>query len=57
MSDSPIVRVELQQQRDYQFEIRFGETLPPLLGDEPAPLGQGPAPRRPSCWRRPWATA
>ena len=36
--------VELKQQQDYQFHIRFGEGLPVLLGDEPAPLGQGQGP-------------
>jgi uncharacterized OsmC-like protein len=37
---------ELAQQHDYQFEIRFGDGLAPLLSDEPAPLGagQGPSP-------------
>jgi uncharacterized OsmC-like protein len=43
MSD-PIVRVSLQQQHDYQFKIEFGGTVPPMLGDEPAPLGQGMGP-------------
>ena len=38
--------VELRQQRDFQFEIRFGDGIAPLLADEPAPLGsgQGPSP-------------
>jgi len=43
MSDQ-IERVQLRQQQDYQFHIHFGEGLPVLLGDEPAPLGQGQGP-------------
>lgn len=38
------VSVSLQQQADYRFEIRFGGGLPPLIADEPAPLGQGQGP-------------
>jgi uncharacterized OsmC-like protein len=40
----PIVRVTLKQQQDYQFKIEFGGTVPAVLGDEPAPLGQGLGP-------------
>jgi len=36
--------VQLRQQQDYQFQIHFGEGLPVLLGDEPAPLGKGQGP-------------
>ncbi len=36
--------VSLQQQADYRFEINFGETLPKLIADEPAPLGKGEGP-------------
>jgi uncharacterized OsmC-like protein len=36
--------VRLVQQQDYQFRIEFGEGLPALIGDEPAPLGQGQGP-------------
>ena len=45
MSES-IVRITLRQQQDYQFQVDFGEGIPPLLADEPAPLGtgQGPSP-------------
>jgi len=45
MSDS-VVSVELQQQQDYRFEVHFGGMVPPLLADEPPPLGhaQGPSP-------------
>ena len=39
-----IERVQLRQQQDYQFHIHFGEGLPVLLGDEPAPLGKGQGP-------------
>ena len=40
------VTVQLIQRQDYQFENRFGEPVPPLLTDEPAPLGaaSGPSP-------------
>jgi uncharacterized OsmC-like protein len=43
---SSMVRVELTQQQDYRFDIHFGEGIPVLVGDEPAPLGsgQGPSP-------------
>jgi organic hydroperoxide reductase OsmC/OhrA len=44
MSDNTLTTVELQQQSDYQFQIHFGATIPPLLGDEPPPLGQGAGP-------------
>ena len=43
MSDQ-IERVQLRQQQDYQFHIHFGEGLPVLMGDEPAPLGKGQGP-------------
>lgn len=43
MSDSTVT-VELLQQQDYRFEISFGEGVPPLIGDEPAPLGSGAGP-------------
>lgn len=36
--------VQLRQQQDYQFQIHFGEGLPALMGDEPAPLGKGQGP-------------
>ncbi|MBN9428914.1 MAG: OsmC family protein [Burkholderiales bacterium] len=41
-----LVTVELTQQQDYRFEARFGEAVPPLICDEPPPLGsgQGPSP-------------
>ena len=43
MAQSPVT-VTLQQQADYQFAIHFGEGQPPLLADEPPPLGQGLGP-------------
>lgn len=36
--------VSLQQQADFRFEIRFGDDIPALIADEPAPLGQGAGP-------------
>ncbi len=40
------VTLRFAQRRDYQFDVAFGEGVPPLLCDEPLPLGQsaGPAP-------------
>lgn len=40
------VHIQLRQRQDYQFEVQFGDQVPPLLADEPAPLGsgQGPSP-------------
>lgn len=40
------VSVTLHQQQDYRFEIRFDDTMPVLVCDEPPPLGsgQGPSP-------------
>ena len=38
------ITVVLTQQHDYQFSIDFGAGVPTLLGDEPAPLGQGLGP-------------
>jgi uncharacterized OsmC-like protein len=45
MADDAI-RVRLTQRNDYQFEARFADGAPPLLSDEPAPMGQsaGPSP-------------
>jgi uncharacterized OsmC-like protein len=39
-----LVRVELSQQQDYRFAVRFGGTVPELVADEPAPLGSGAGP-------------
>lgn len=38
------VSVSLKQQADYRFEIHFGDNIPALIADEPAPLGQGEGP-------------
>lgn len=39
-----IQSVRLMQRQDYQFDVHFGGNVPPLLADEPAPLGQGVGP-------------
>jgi uncharacterized OsmC-like protein len=38
------ITVQLQQRQDFQFDIRFSDSMPALLSDEPAPLGQGRGP-------------
>ena len=38
------VSVSLTQQADYRFEIHFGDNIPALIADEPAPLGKGEGP-------------
>lgn len=38
------VSVSLRQQADYRFEIHFGDNIPGLIADEPAPLGKGAGP-------------
>jgi uncharacterized OsmC-like protein len=43
MSDNTI-RVELLQQQDYAFDVRFGGTVTDLRTDEPEPLGRGSGP-------------
>lgn len=43
MSEKTIT-VHLQQDKDYRFDVRFSETIPPLKTDEPAPLGTGLGP-------------
>ena len=44
MSESQQFSFTLEQQEDYAFLIRFDHELPPLLTDEPAPLGKGAGP-------------
>jgi len=44
MSESTEFSFSLEQQEDYAFLIRFDNDIPPLLVDEPAPLGQGAGP-------------
>ena len=39
-----IIRVELSQRNDYRFDIAFGDDVPMLTSDEPAPLGAGLGP-------------
>lgn len=43
MNESPIT-VELIQQQDYRFDMHFGDGIPVVFGDEPAPLGTGRGP-------------
>jgi uncharacterized OsmC-like protein len=38
------ITVELVQQSDYRFGVRFGNGMPELVADEPAPLGTGMGP-------------
>lgn len=40
------VQITLRQQKDYRFDVDFGDGIPVLTADEPAPLGsgQGPSP-------------
>ena len=38
------ITVELRQISKFQFMIEFDETIPKLLTDEPAPLGEGKGP-------------
>lgn len=38
------IRVELAQQQDYRFAVRFGGAAPELVADEPPPLGTGTGP-------------
>jgi uncharacterized OsmC-like protein len=38
------IRVELSQRNDYRFDIGFGDAIPALTSDEPAPLGTGLGP-------------
>ncbi len=48
MSDQHQFSFTLEQQDDFAFLIRFDKDLPPLLTDEPPPLGKdsGPNPAR-----------
>jgi uncharacterized OsmC-like protein len=41
---SHTVNITVTQQNNYQFLVDFGSALPPLLADEPAPLGAGASP-------------
>ena len=44
MSENIEFSFSLEQQEDFAFLIRFDNGLPPLLADEPAPLGKGAGP-------------
>ena len=44
MSTTTPASVRLTQQRDFQFEVDFGAGMPPLLADEPSPMGAGVGP-------------
>jgi uncharacterized OsmC-like protein len=48
MSDTQQFSFTLEQQDDFAFLIRFDQSIPPLLTDEPEPLGKnsGPNPSR-----------
>ena len=48
MSDTQQFSFTLEQQEDFAFLIRFDQDIPPLLSDEPPPLGKdaGPNPSR-----------
>ena len=48
MSDTQQFSFSLEQQEDFAFLIRFDQDIPPLLSDEPPPLGKdaGPNPSR-----------
>lgn len=39
-----LITVELIQQQDYRFDMHFGEGIPLIIGEEPAPLGTGRGP-------------
>lgn len=38
------VSVHISQQADFRFEAQYGGTVPPLVADEPEPLGHGAGP-------------
>jgi organic hydroperoxide reductase OsmC/OhrA len=44
MSDPTQPSVRMTQQRDFQFQLDFGAGIPPLIADEPPPLGAGKGP-------------
>jgi uncharacterized OsmC-like protein len=44
MSESHQFSFTLEQQDDFAFLIRFDQDMPPLLADEPQPLGKGAGP-------------
>lgn len=42
MSDNATVTIT--QQKNFQFEVDFGDAIPTMLADEPAPTGEGAGP-------------
>ncbi|HSW04211.1 OsmC family protein [Aquabacterium sp.] len=42
--NEPFVAVRLTQRQDFQFDNQFADGQPPLLSDEPPPMGQGAGP-------------
>jgi uncharacterized OsmC-like protein len=44
MSDIHRITVDLTQQQDYRFKVEFGQDVPALIADEPAPMGSGAGP-------------
>lgn len=44
MSSEKPTAVTITRQSGYQFLVDFGDAIPSLLADEPAPLGQGSGP-------------
>jgi organic hydroperoxide reductase OsmC/OhrA len=44
MSESHQFSFTLEQQDDFAFLIRFDQNIPPMLADEPPPLGKGAGP-------------
>jgi uncharacterized OsmC-like protein len=44
MSDTHQFSFTLEQQDEFAFLIRFDQDIPPLLADEPPPLGKGAGP-------------
>lgn len=47
MSDTQQFSFSLEQQEDFAFLIRFDQDIPPLLTDEPPPLGKDAGPNPP----------
>lgn len=44
MSDAQQITLTLTQEQGYQCRVDFGNSLPPLQTDEPAPMGTGTGP-------------
>lgn len=45
IAESHVFTIELEQERDYEFHVRFDwQNVPDLKLDEPAPLGRGSGP-------------